>query len=222
MKEFKLYEQISNKGLTQISSGQEYVDNWINNDIDRRMGISLLIRPTDAIKYEIQKLLNEIKKTEPSQYYYPIKDIHVTLFDLISARQDFNYTIEQIETFKEIVEISLLNTKKFEINFDGIIASDGAIIVKGYYDKQMDDIRQKLRKEILSHNLKNDERYTTKSCHITIARFNHNIQERKKLIEFIKKHNRHAFGTMKVSEVELIYHNWYDSKKEILHRYKIA
>ena len=222
MKEFKLYEQISNKGLTYIRIGQEYIDNWINSDTDRRMGISLLIRPTNAIKHEVQSLLEKIKETEPSQYYYPIQDIHVTLFDLITAKQDFNYTNKQINVFKEITQLSLNNTNKFKINFDGIIASDGAIIVKGYYDKQMDEIRQRLRKEILNHNLKNDERYTTKSCHMTIARFSKNIQERKKLIDFIKKHNRHAFGQMEVSEIELIYHNWYDSKKEIIHRYKIA
>ena len=123
-----------------------------------------------------KRILLEIKEAEPSQYYYPIQDIHVTLFDLLTAKQDFNYTNKQIDVFKDIVELSLDNTNKFKINFDGIIASDGAIIVKGYYDKQMDEIRQKLRKEILKHNLKNDERYTTKSCHMTIARFIQNIQ----------------------------------------------
>ena len=37
MKEFNLYQKISEKGLTQIRKGQEYIDNWINSDIDRRM-----------------------------------------------------------------------------------------------------------------------------------------------------------------------------------------
>lgn len=221
MQEFKLYEEISNKGLDRIRNGQEYIDNWINNANDKRMGISLLIRPSEQIKLKIKDLLDKMKKIEPSQYYYPIKDIHVTLFDFITARQNFNYTDKQVKVFQKIVESVLEDIEKFEINFDGIVASDGAIMVKGYYQKQMECIRQRLRREIIEHNLKIDERYTTRSCHITIARFSRNIQQRDELIKFIEDYKRYPFGKIKVSEIELIYHNWYDSKKEILHRYRI-
>ena len=138
MQEFKLYEEISNKGLDRIRNGQEYIDNWINNANDKRMGISLLIRPSEQIKLKIKDLLDKMKKIEPSQYYYPIKDIHVTLFDFITARQNFNYTDKQVEVFQKIVESVLEDIEKFEINFDGIVASDGAIMVKGYYQKQME------------------------------------------------------------------------------------
>lgn len=223
MQEFKLYEEISNNGLTKIKKGKEYIDNWINNyEQDRRMGISLLIRPSEEIKEKIQSVLYEMEEIEPEQYYYPIEDIHVTLFDLITARQNFYYTNEQVDTFKKITRIVLADVNKFEINFDGIVASDGAIMVKGYYEQPMEYIRQMLRKEIIKNNLKIDERYTTRSSHITIARFSKHIKERDKLIKYIEQHKRYPFGKIKVSEIELIYHNWYDSKKEILNRYKIS
>lgn len=221
MMEYRLYNEILDNGLKQIRGYREYIDNWIDSKNDYRMGISLLIRPNNKIKDEIKKVLTKIKRIEPYQYYYNIRDIHVTLFDLISAKQNFNYTNKQVNIFKEITKKALTNIKKFEIKFDGIILSDGAIIVKGYYAKEMEDIRQKLRKEIIRHNLKIDERYTTRSCHMTIARFRRSIYRREELIKFINMNNRYYFGEMKVSEIELVYHNWYDSKKEILYKYNI-
>lgn len=86
---------------------------------------------------------------------------------------------------------------------------------------EMELLRQRLRQSILDNNMNLDERYPTISSHITIARFKNKIEERKRLIEILKEYENYDFGTFKVSEIELIYHNWYDSKKEVLEKYRI-
>lgn len=85
----------------------------------------------------------------------------------------------------------------------------------------MELLRQRLRQSILDNNMNLDERYPTISSHITIVRFKNKLQERKGLIEILKEYENYDFGTLKVSEIELIYHNWYDSKKEVLEKYII-
>ena len=59
-----------------------------------------------------------------------------------------------------------------------------------------------------------EERYETVSSHITIARIPEKLKNPKELISYIK--NEHLFGTMKVSSFEFSFHNWYDTRKEII------
>ncbi len=216
-----LYEGIMNKGFTAMENQKEYVDNFIGDETDTRMGISLVIRPPKVLKTEIMKIENELKELENNQYYYPENDYHITLLDIITGRQGYMYTSEQIDNSKKIIIQALENVSPFEINLNGVIASDGAIIVRGFYEEEMKTLRQKLRQAIIENHMKPDERYPTISSHITIARFKKQIEQRERLIEMLKKYQNYNFGTFKVYEIELIYHNWYDSKKEILERYSL-
>ena len=49
-------------------------------------------------------------------------------------------------------------------------ASDNAIMVKGFYDYELQKFRELLRKKLKERGLDLEERYETISCHITIAR----------------------------------------------------
>ncbi|WP_195987042.1 2'-5' RNA ligase family protein [Clostridium sp. D53t1_180928_C8] len=221
MKLENLYESIMNKGITAIENNKEYVDSLIEDKTDTRMGITLAIRPSENLKKEIMNIERKIREVENNQYYYPENDYHITLLDIITARQGFIYTTEQVENCKKITINAVKDLKQFEIKLKGVIASDGAIMVKGFYEVEMELLRQRLRQSILDNNMNLDERYPTISSHITIARFKNKIQERKGLIEILKEYENYDFGTLKVSEIELIYHNWYDSKKEVLEKYII-
>ena len=221
MKVEALYKDIERKGKNKIETYTEEIDEWIGNKNDRRMGIALTIRPTKEIKDAIEKIEKEIKKVEPNQYYYPQTDYHITLLGIITARQGFQYTHEQLENLKKATEEAIKYVKKFTIKLDGIICSGGAIMVKGFYDNEMEHIRKNLRQSILNHHLKLDERYPTMSSHITIGRFKKPIENREGLIEYLQKYNHVYFGEFVVGEIELVYHNWYDSKKEILEKYHL-
>lgn len=217
----ELYNDIMNNGITKIKNDGEHIDYWIDNSEDHRMGLALLIRPSQEIQDNILNIENKIKEIEPNQYFYQKEQYHITLLDFITARQNYVYSKEDVNIYNEITENALEKAKKFKIYFKGLVISDGAIMVKGYYEDELNKIRESLRQGIEDNGLKNDERYTTISSHITIARFREKIQNREKLIEFVNDYKDYYFGELEVSKIEFLYHNWYDSKKELMQNYSI-
>ena len=110
-----LYRDINNNGILKIKNKEEKIDEYLNNREDRRMGLTLIIRPSEQIKEKIIKIEKEIQKVEPSQYFYKNYQYHITLMDFTTARQDFMYSKEQIKKYTKIVEDVLKNIKKFKI-----------------------------------------------------------------------------------------------------------
>lgn len=91
-------------------------------------------------------------------------------------------------------------------------------MVKGYYTQELTKIRDALRTALPNAQLAFEERYRTSSCHITVARLSRVLNEPSVFLNFIEKNQRTDFGSFTVQNLELIYHNWYDSNKEILAR----
>ena len=93
-------------------------------------------------------------------------------------------------------------------------ASDNAVLVRGYYDDQLMVFRQKLRDMLKQSGIPLEERYKTISSHVTIARLRSKYQNPEKLLDYIEISR--SFGTMTVSNMEISFHNWYDTRKEVL------
>ncbi|MCI6464320.1 MAG: 2'-5' RNA ligase family protein [Lactobacillus johnsonii] len=212
----RLYSDIMRRGQNSVLSGKEYVDKTIDDCSDTRMGLTLVIRPTMEIQNEIERVISELRRIEPSQYYYPREDFHITLFDIITARQGFQYTENQKMSCISLSEEILKNFHPFHIEMKGLTMSESCIMAKGFCDMEMQQIRGQLREHIAEYGLVLDERYPTKSSHITIARFKNKLQEREKLVEKISELGQVRFGIMNVTNIELTCHNWFDSKKELI------
>lgn len=216
-----IYQSIYDKGRNAIQNYKEYIDETIDDPLDTRMGLTLTIRPCienngKDVNAKIEEFIDELRKIDGEQYYYPQEDFHVTLLDLIVARQGFQYTTEQVDACMSIAVEAIKNVKPLEIEFKGAVASDGAILIKGYYQDEFEMLRQKIRAEIDKSILPHDERYPARSCHMTVSRFRKQIKNRDKLQEKIMEYRNSYFGALKVKKIELVCHNWFDSKKEIL------
>ena len=222
MKVNNLYKEINHNGILKIKNKKEKIDDYLNHMEDRRMGLALLIRPSEQIQRKIAEIVRVIQKIEPDQYFYKNYQHHITLLDFTTARQDFKYSKEQIKIYTAITEDVLKNIKKFKIHCKGLIASNDAILVKGFYENIMNQIRKELRNKMKENNLKNDERYKTMSSHITIARFKEPLKNRDKLLETLKMYEQYDFGEFYVSNIEFVYHNWYDSKRELIRDYYLS
>lgn len=217
-----LYDGIMTRGMDRIRDQKEYVDHSIDDPSDTRMGITLVIRPSDEINKRISLVEEKIQKIEPKQYYYPPEDYHITLLDIITARQGFIYSKEQVSTCKQLSEDAIRRTEPFAIHLRGLVLSEGAIMVKGYYEEEMELLRRRLREAIITYGMQLDERYSTISSHITIARIRTGIEQREELINTISEYKDYEFGSFPVSGIDLICHNWYDSKKEVLESFQLG
>lgn len=209
------YDQLYKTSSEIISTGKYSIDSELKNESDSRFGITLLIRPNDEIKANIHTFLNELRKAEPEQYFYPDSDIHITVMSIISCSSDF--TLNQISA-KEYIEVicrSLVDVEKIQIHFKGITASPSALMIQGFpSDETLNNLRNRLRENFKNSGLQQsiDSRYSISTAHSTVMRFQEKLHDPKKLIEIAEKFRDYDFGEFEVKNLELVYNDWYQRK----------
>jgi 2'-5' RNA ligase len=205
------------KTSSELILSEKYsIESKISDDSDKRFGITLLIRPSDEIKSNIQAFLKELKKTEPDQYYYPNSDIHITVMSIISCAEGFTLNKFSTSEYVEIIEKSLVDVNEIEIEYRGVTLSSSAIMIQGFpSDDALNIFRDKLRENFKNSSLQQsmDSRYTITAAHSTVLRFQNKLQNPKKLIEVVEKFRNYNFGKFKVDKIELVFNDWYQRKK---------
>jgi 2'-5' RNA ligase len=207
------YDSILTANRKKILAGGNG-DAFLGNALtDNRMALVVLIRiPSDAAE-KINRCIDDLKGIEPNLYYYPAEDFHITVMDVLKGEEGRRIP-PNINEYIRCIEECSKDISPFKVKFDGLTASDNAIMVRGYYDDQLMVFRQNLRDMLKQRGLSLEERYKTISSHITIARLHSKFQNPEKLLDFIEKSR--SFGTMTVRKMEISFHNWYDTKKEVL------
>ena len=218
----KHYNQLYKKSAEAILSGNYNIDSQINNPSDSRFGITLLIRPSEKIKANIQLFLDELKAVEHEQYYYPDRDIHITVISIISCYEGFTIDKISIEDYIKIIQESLINLGKIKIEFRGVTASPSALMIQGFpADESLNTLRNKLRdnfkKSALHQSI--DSRYAIATAHSTVMRFQQKLQNPEKLIPVAEKFRDYNFGEFTVEKVELVYNDWYQRENNTVHLY---
>jgi len=209
------YNQLYKTSSDTITAGKYLIDNELKNESDSRFGITLLIRPSDEVKANIQTFINELKKAEPEQYFYPDSDIHITVMSIISCSESF--TLNQIspKDYIETICRSLVDVEKIKIHFKGITASPSALMIQGFpSDETLNNLRNRLRENFKNSGLQQsmDSRYSIFAAHSTVMRFQEKLQNPTKLIEIAEEFRDYDFGEFDVKNIELVYNDWYQRK----------
>ena len=206
------YNQLYKASIDKISSDNYEIDGLINSDNDDRFGLSLVIRPSIAIKNEIQKFLNELKGVEPNQYYYPNSDIHVTVISVISCYSGLKLSQINASEYIDLIEKSIGEKQNFTISFKGITASPSCIMIQGFInDNSLNHMRDGLRSHFKSSALEQsiDERYLIQTAHATVFRFIKKLEQKENFLEVLDQYRDYNFGTFEVDKIELVYNDWY-------------
>lgn len=214
------YNQLYRKSSKAILEGNYHLETELNNKSDSRFGLTLLIRPSQEIKANIQLFLNELKAIDSAQYYYPDSDIHITVLSIISCYEGFTLDKIRVEDYIEIVQKSLADLDKIKIKFRGITASPSAIMIQGFpIDESLNILRNKLRENFKKSTLEQsiDSRYSLTTAHSTVMRFQEPLQNPKKLIEIADKFRDYDFGELTIENLELVYNDWYQREENTIH-----
>jgi hypothetical protein len=215
-----LYAKIHSDGQKAIRNGMELIDPYLQQkDQDQRRGLALLANPKGPIPKNLGMLLNEMKAIEPVQYYYPETDFHVTVMDLISANLQFTADETLIQKANQIIETAITGMAPFDIHFKGIIVSNGAILAKGYYNGGLPQLRDKIRKIAAEYDFNLEERYQSISAHVTIARFISKAVSSELLLAKIGDYHDFEIGVTRVNDLELVIHDWYNSRKNVIRKF---
>ncbi|WP_233783370.1 hypothetical protein [Flavivirga eckloniae] len=126
------YNTLYRESIRKISNDNYQIDNLIDSPLDKRFGITLIIRPPLEVKNKIQEFLNKLKAIEPNQYYYQNSDIHITVMSIISCYDGFHLKNIDISEYIKVINQSLNYNTELEINFKGITASPSCLMVQGF------------------------------------------------------------------------------------------
>jgi 2'-5' RNA ligase len=223
------YKEVLQEAYDRIwnSSKENLLNNDVSTDInlsniedDKRLGLTVLIPLGDIFL----KVINQLKEIEPKQYFYPATDTHITVIDFIGASEDFVFDEKQVKVYKKVLDAMLKDFSKFNIEFKGLTASKGAVIVQGFFDDALQKLREKLRQEVNKQGIELKERYKVETAHATIMRFKKKLQNPEALANKIEKMRNIDLGTFEVKKILFVLHDWYNlkGKTKILAEYELC
>lgn len=127
------YNLLYKEAIGKIVSDTYQIDDLIDSKTDKRIGLTVVIRPPVAVREKIQQFLDELKIIEPNQYYYPSSDIHITVMSIISCYEGFEIDNIDLPKYIDLIRKCLVNDD-ISIQFKGVTASDSCIMVQGFYE----------------------------------------------------------------------------------------
>lgn len=221
------YLKLYTEALSKIKADNYETDHLINAVDDERFGITLLIRPDNNTKTNIQHFLKEVQSIEPNQYYYPNSDIHITVMSIISCYVGFKLQSINIEDYVSAIKKNLENQKSFHIQLKGLTASPSCILLQGFFEEHtLNDIRDQLRVSFKSSALQQslDQRYSIQTAHTTVIRFKEELVNKDAFLDLIEKYKDFDFGTFEVKNIELVYNDWYQRAEFVqrLHNFELS
>lgn len=222
------YTQLWETGIERIRTGNVEVDPVLaGSGADLRRGLSLMFRPSSVVQRRVLAFLNQLRQFEPSQYYYAPSEMHVTFLSLFTATVNHAKYFAQASQYREAVDCVVPKVAPFEIEFCGISASPGAVMLQGFFKNGvLNDGRDCLRAELRSRGLGEalDTRYRLTSAHMTVLRFRQPLRDGKAFAERLEAYRDFDFGKTRAGMLHLVKNDWYmsDGSIEELKRYRLG
>lgn len=213
------YDTMRETAFRKLVRGEAELDALLDSAHDTRRGITLVARPPAHIKAIIEDILADFQQLEPSQYYYPASDIHLTILSIISCYQGFTLDVIDPEAYKQAVNTILQHTPPFRIRFAGLTASPGGIIVQGFpEDDGLNNLRNQVRRYFQASGLQQsiDQRYSIQTAHSTVVRFRNELTDPARLLKAIERFEHHNIGSFEVDALELVYNDWYQRQENTI------
>ncbi len=209
-----------------LEEGKVEWDPLIDAPSDERYGITLLARPNQAVKENIQAFLSEIKSIMPEQYYYPDSDVHLTVMSIISCYEGFQLEQIEPEAYQAVINACLDGIHPFRIFFRGITASPSCILIQGFPENDaLHLLRNRLRQEFQASSLEHsiDKRYAIQTAHSTVLRFRTPEVPHQSLTPLLKAYRHTDFGMTEVDQLELVFNDWFQrwEKVQLLSRFNL-
>lgn len=220
------YQSLFQSSLDKLRQNDYFIDDQITNAQDRRRGITLLIRPDANTKSRVLQMVGELRQRAPSQYFYPASDLHITVMSIISCYNGFQLEAIDPKKYVEVIEKSLRGITPFGVHYAGITLSPTGPLLAGFPENNhLKLLRDQLRRNFGASPLQQslDKRYAIQTAHSSIMRYQCPLQDHDKLIQYLLANQYTDLGRFVVSELELVYNDWYQRAENVtlLHRFRL-
>ncbi len=158
---------------------------------------------------QYEELVSRFVDLEPDQYYFPRSDLHITVFEFVSARPDYLAHEPHLEIFRAVCQKVLANWGSFEISLRGTVFTRTSGIVAGIDNDRLIEIRSELRSELHSRGVQPLERYESRSAHVSFMAFRESLRSPEKFLALVEATKDLDLGRIHVSEMELVEQDWF-------------
>jgi hypothetical protein len=137
---------------------------------DNRSGVNLVCRPPDQVLDYISAIQEWLRVIEPGQYYYPLSDTHLTLFEVCHSRglEDAAFIANTVCSNIErlIADLSAPRLDSSALAFDCRACSLNFVPVD-----HVQIVRRLIRERLTGLGIPPSPRYEPHSAHVTFMRY---------------------------------------------------
>jgi 2'-5' RNA ligase len=208
------YDAMWDQAIGAIAGGDIDCDTRIAIRPDPRRGITVIARPGPALRARFDALLDLLCGAEPEQYRYPAADMHMTVLSLCTATENAGPQLARADEYRAAAHAALDGFEAFDIDFDGIAVSAGAVLARGMTrGPALETLRERLRSELRLRGLDAslDRRYRLITAHSTLLRFAAPLQDSRRFAALLEHLRDEPLGSMRVDALELVMNDWYMS-----------
>lgn len=222
-----LYDQLWSSAIDSIKAGKVGVDPVLASRLpDRRRGLTLIARPSQAVRQRVSGFLDELQTLEPGQHYYAASEFHVTILSLFTAAIDHQRFFANTARYLSAVDSAMNTPDSLDLEFDGVTVSSGTVMIQGFFQTPVinrirDNLRNRLRHQGLTEGL--DQRYRLETAHMTVVRFCAPLRNGKQFATALKQARHRWFGESKIVNLSLVQNDWYMSRRSMqtVKRYRL-
>jgi 2'-5' RNA ligase len=220
------YDRLWSEALVRIRAGRIDLDSVLQARLpDLRRGLTVIALPSTDTRNRVMKFVRELRRIEPNQYYCAPSDMHLTILSLFTATVKHQPFIARKEEYISAVDSVLQNFSPLRIEFRGVTASPGTVMVQGFADSNgLNVLRGTLRRELRRRGLSGglDERYRLETAHMTVVRFRDQLIDTRKFLAALEHARGRAFGMTHITTLALVKNDWYMTRRilETLKRYR--
>lgn len=212
------YDAMWYRAFSAASNGDIDCDAHLTAGRDPRRGLTLIARPSQALRARFDCMLDRLASAEPHQYRYPVADMHMTILSLFTVTENPAPQLLRLTDYCASVRAALDGIEAFEIDFNGITMSRSAVVAQGFpRDPALEILRDRLRAQLSEKGLAAslDQRYRLVTAHTTLFRFVAPLQKARRFTELLDSLRNEPLGCMYVNEVELVINDWYMSSNSV-------
>lgn len=223
-----LYEKLWNDAAAAFARGEHAIDPCLSDTAnDSRRGVTLVFRPPPAVRDAVRDDVVRLAAVCPGQYFYRPEQLHVTVLSIITMTRLWREEMPRFEACRAMIGGVLGRQQSFKVRFRGVTAAPDSVMIQGFpVEEGLAPIRDALREAFTRAGFGDmpDRRYKVSGAHITVMRFCRECRDLKGLLTFLKASRETDFGECEVTNLELIWADWYASADRVktLEEYRLT
>jgi len=212
------YDAMWDRAWPHVAEGSVDCDTHLAGGLDPRRGMTLIARPDPALADRFSSVQDRLAGACPHQYRQPGTDLHVTILSLFTVTADHAPHLARRSDYAAAVLEAVDGLPAFDIDFDGITISRGAVLAQGFpRDGTLERLRTRLREALSARGLDGmlDQRYRLVTAHSTLLRFMAPPADPAGFAAALQALRATPLGTMHVASLQLVVNDWYMSSAAV-------